>query len=99
MPLDEIRGGRANGDDQIGWPVSVEGVEIFDEWASDFSLTVSHSRANGPENPRLRLSGYLGAMASRMIGPWLEAETERMQHQNALRLWISRLTLTQRRQQ
>ena len=32
MPLDEIRGGRADGHDQIGRLISIEGVKIIDEW-------------------------------------------------------------------
>ena len=44
-------------------------------------------------------SAYFSANGFCIIGPWLETKPEGMQHQNALRLWISRLTLTQRRQQ
>ena len=100
MPLDEIRGGRADGDNQVGWLISVEGVKIIDKWSFRFVIYLAgHSQASGPENPRAFESAYLGANGCCIIGPWLEAETERMQHQNAFGLWISRLTLAQRRQQ
>ena len=36
VPLDEIRGGRADGHDQIGWLISIQGVKIIDEWTIRF---------------------------------------------------------------
>ena len=32
MPLHENRGRRTDGDDQIGWLVSMERVKIIDKW-------------------------------------------------------------------
>ena len=66
-----------------------------------FHLNMSgiHERMVMKIDRRLRLSGYLGANGPLVVGPWLETRTEGMQHQNAFRLWISRLALTQRRQQ
>ena len=84
-----------------GWLIIVEGAKIFDKCGFRvFHHLAGHSPASGPESPRpLPLSAYLRANGLRVVGPRFETRTERMQHQNAFGLWISRLTLTQRRQQ
>ena len=90
ISLDEVRGRRADSDDEVRRLFRIEGIKIIDEWAVRFVVVQPsiQKRVILEIDWPLRVSGYLRANDLRVIGPWLEAKTKRVQHQDPFGLYI-----------
>src|SRR4051794_12565908 len=94
MALDEIGGGRADGDNEINRPIGVKSAKIIYKCKFRiFTIPGIHQRLV-EKLQLLPTSAYLGPNGPLVVAPGFETRTERMQHQNAFGRWIGGLTLT-----
>ena len=100
IPLDEIRCWRADGDDEIGRVFRIKRAKIIDERCVRFVVIQpgSQKRVVMKIYRGFRLPAHFRPKGLRVIGPWLEAKTERMQHQYAFGLYICCRTVGRRHQ-
>ena len=91
MSLHEIRGGRADGHNQIG-SRALESKDI-QQMACPSCLIQPGRNKRVVLKIHVPSAAYFGANAFRVIGPRFEAETKRMHHQDLLGLWVCGVTL------